>query len=425
MNYTRDQIVAAVIAEGRRRGITPRGIVIGIATMLVETNIVVYANPKVPESIDLPHDAVGFDGFSVGAFQQQVRRGANGQWWWADARTCMDPTSSAGLFFARLAKLPYELADRTPGGWAQAVQASAFPNRYDERMAEAQTIYDAATRGTTPEATVPDYGITDTLFGFNPTTPANATGNSNGPRVRTDYIAIHTQEGGTGDAIGLARFCNANQVSYNLAVDDERTVLNVPVTEAPWAAMEANDIAVHICLAGSYASWSPDRWLSTDTADGLNESAMLDRAAQAAAAACQQFGIPAVYAGDGGRSGWPIRPKGIVGHRDFGRRGGGHSDPGDGFPMDEFIRRVNARLNPTDQGGLLMALSDAEQRELLDKTRAIHAAMCGQRPSLIAPADGTAPPNFDVPTFQQCIDAATYRTERLAEKLADKLGVQR
>lgn len=189
-----------------------------------------------------------------------------------------------------------------------------------------------------------DYGITDTLFGYRDDTPGNATGNSNGPRRATNYVVVHTQEGGTGDAVGLARYCNGNDVSYNIEVDDERTVLNVPVTEGPWAAAEANDIAVHICFAGSYAAWDAAKWQSTDTADGLNESAMLDRGARAAAAACKQFGIPVVYAGDGGRSGWPVLPKGIAGHRDFGRRGGGHHDPGDGFPMDEFLRRVQRYL---------------------------------------------------------------------------------
>jgi hypothetical protein len=89
--------------------------------------------------------------------------------------------------------------------------------------------------------------------------------------------------------------------------------------------------------------------------DGLNEDAMLTRGARAAAAACKQFGIPAVYAGDGGRTGWPILPKGIVGHRDFGRRGGGHTDPGDGFPMTEFLRRVNNFLNPPTPGGAVPA----------------------------------------------------------------------
>lgn len=348
MYRTKDQVALEIIAEGRRRGITPRGIVIAIATGLVESNLTVYANEKVPESLQLPHDAVGRDGKSVGVFQQQVVWG-NG-WWWGDAATCMDPTKSAGLFFDRLAKRDYNNGD--PGAHAQAIQGSAFPDRYGQRMGEAQNVYDRLSGQTaTPGAPMPDYGITKVMHGFNPTTPDNATGNSNGPRAQTPYVVLHTQQA-RASAVDLANFLNNsrisqpdNPVSYNLAVDDHDTIEVVPVNEGPWAAAAANNIGLHICFAGSYAEWLAGKWLETDASDGLNEDAMLTRGAQAAAAACQQYGIPVIYAGDGGRSGWPILPKGIVGHRDFGQRGGGHTDPGNGFPMDEFLRRVSHFVN--------------------------------------------------------------------------------
>ncbi|WP_277835246.1 hypothetical protein [Speluncibacter jeojiensis] len=83
---------------------------------------------------------------------------------------------------------------------------------------------------------------------------------------------------------------------------------------------------------------------------------------------------------------------------------------------------IGTTSSPTP-GGPLMALSDAEQRELLDKTRAIHAALCAPRPSLIKPTDGAPPAQFDLPTFVQCADAATYRTERTVAEIAKKLGV--
>lgn len=181
---------------------------------------------------------------------------------------------------------------------------------------------------------MPDYGITHRIIG----------NNSNGTRSKTDWITIHTQEGGSGDAIGLANYCNSAGVSYNIEVDDQNTVLNVPVGEGPWAAVEANNVAFHICLAGSYAAWSRGRWLSQDASDGLNEDAMLWRAARAAAGAVQQFGVPAKYVGGSGS--WPS-VRGIVGHRDFGARGGGHTDPGTAFPWDVFIARVNSYLAPT------------------------------------------------------------------------------
>lgn len=179
-----------------------------------------------------------------------------------------------------------------------------------------------------------DYGVTQTI-------PAG----TDGRRDHDDFVAIHTQEGGNGDAPGLARFCQGGGVSYNFAVDDVETVQMVDPANAPWAAVAANDFGVHICLAGSYVAWSESRWLSSDASDGLDENAMLWRAARATAAACQQFGIPAVYVGDGGAAGWP-KARGICGHKDFGARGGGHTDPYPNFPWAIFVQRVQSFLAP-------------------------------------------------------------------------------
>ena len=138
-------------------GISERGIVIGLSVGLVESDLTVYANAKVPGSLDLPHDAVGSDGMSVGVQQQQVVRGANG-WWWGDVQTCQDPTSSTRLFFNRLKNKPYQTAttDAAAGAIAQSIQGSAFPDRYQQRMDDAQALYDriAGQTPSTPGGTV-------------------------------------------------------------------------------------------------------------------------------------------------------------------------------------------------------------------------------------------------------------------------------
>lgn len=128
-----DGYALAIIREGQRRGVTPRGIQIALATALVESNLRMYANAAVPESLNLPHDAVGSDHDSVGLFQQRCPM-------WGPANILMDPTKSAGLFYDRLVKLDYN-GNNTPGSYAQAVQRSAFPYRYDERYADAVTLY--------------------------------------------------------------------------------------------------------------------------------------------------------------------------------------------------------------------------------------------------------------------------------------------
>ncbi|WP_431941685.1 C39 family peptidase [Nocardia grenadensis] len=130
----KDEYALAIIAEGERRGITPRGIVIALATALVETNLIMYANERDPESLDFPYEALSYDYRSSGLFQQQP--------WWGTAADRMDPARSAGMFYAELAKLDYNNPNRSPGSFAQDVQRSAYPARYDERMSEAQALYD-------------------------------------------------------------------------------------------------------------------------------------------------------------------------------------------------------------------------------------------------------------------------------------------
>ncbi|MFF0633806.1 C39 family peptidase [Nocardia sp. NPDC004151] len=206
---TRDQVAQAIIAEGQRRGISQRGIVIALATGLVESNLTIYANPAVPESMQLEHDAVGTDGFSVGVFQQQIRQGDNGEYWWADCATCMNPTTSAGLFYERLARLDYNGPD-SPGSYAQEVQRSAFPDRYDERMSDAQDIYDrlasVSQSGEPTEKELPyDRSIVpqERFFWCGPAA-TQIVCNSCGVNLSEQYLAteIGTTENGT-DYVGL------------------------------------------------------------------------------------------------------------------------------------------------------------------------------------------------------------------------------
>lgn len=136
----KDQYSLATINEGRRLGVTPKGQKIAICTTLVETNRTMYANRNVPASLNYPHDAVGADHDSTGLFQQRQA--------WGPLSQTMDPTRSAQLFYLGgasgqrgLTDFPYNTDARSPGGWAQAVQVSAFPDRYDERYSEAEQIY--------------------------------------------------------------------------------------------------------------------------------------------------------------------------------------------------------------------------------------------------------------------------------------------
>lgn len=124
----------AIIQEGRRRGISDRGIKIALATAIVESGLKMYANNADPESLNYPYDAIGSDHDSVGLFQQRN----NGAWGTTADR--MDPAKSAGMFYDRLDDQDYNQGD--PGAHAQRVQGSAFPGRYATKMNEAQGYLD-------------------------------------------------------------------------------------------------------------------------------------------------------------------------------------------------------------------------------------------------------------------------------------------
>ena len=129
------EFFASEIARAAKdMGLSKKAAEIGVATALVESGdpMQMYANNSVPESLNYRHDAVGSDHDSVGLFQQRD----NGAWGTVAQR--MDPYESAKMFFAELMKIDWENMD--PGAAAQAVQRSAFPDRYATKMQRARDM---------------------------------------------------------------------------------------------------------------------------------------------------------------------------------------------------------------------------------------------------------------------------------------------
>lgn len=91
-------------------------------TVAVESNFVMYANAAVPESLKYPHEALSTDGTSVGLYQQQNY----GEW--GSVRQRMNVRASTQMFLQHLNRLDWRNMDR--GAACQAVQRSAFPERY-------------------------------------------------------------------------------------------------------------------------------------------------------------------------------------------------------------------------------------------------------------------------------------------------------
>ena len=167
------------------------------------------------------------------------------------------------------------------------------------------------------------------------------------------WIIVHTQEGGR-TARALAEFLKnpANQVSYHSVNDDLEVLKIVGEDMAPWSASNANHYAFHHCFAGSYASWSRDKWLDPDASDGKNEDLQLTKGAHVVAWWIDKYGIPAQWIGGGARPPWGR--DGVMGHIDVGTWGGGHGDPGSNFPVNEFMRRVTELLTDEEQPPLVV-----------------------------------------------------------------------
>ena len=328
---TKDDYAKAIIAEGQKRGISPRGIQIALATALVESDLTMYANESDPDSLKFPHEALSTDANSSGLFQQRAP-------WWGTAQCRMDAACSAGMFYDHLAKLNYNDPSKSPGSFAQAVQQSAFPDRYDQRMSDATALYNRLVGKTdTAPATNPNAPRPD--FNEYPKWCAN---NQSRGGTTIDLWLIHTQEGGGGDnaADDLANFListtgGPNPVSYHYTIsqasDGGVTVVDcVDTNLAAWAVLDANDRSINLCFAGSSINWSTDQW--------MQQSKAIDVAAYLCIQDCVKYGISTKvlvppYTSD---------PPGISDHKYVTQHlgSGTHTDVGFNFPWPYFQQRI-------------------------------------------------------------------------------------
>lgn len=136
---------ATIIAVGKTDQIPARGQLIAIMTALTESTIRVLSNTSAyPESGSIPNDGNGGDHDSVGLFQQRPAAG------WGTVQHLMDPTWSSRAFYGGTTGpnhgSPRGLLDidgwqtMDPGAAAQAVQVSAYPDRYAVNQPVAEKI---------------------------------------------------------------------------------------------------------------------------------------------------------------------------------------------------------------------------------------------------------------------------------------------
>ncbi|CAG8239544.1 unnamed protein product [Penicillium olsonii] len=132
LTATQSKHAKAIINEAKSESLGRQGCLAGIATALVESNIYIYANKKVPASLDYPHDKVGSDYDSVGIFQQRAV-------YYPNIAANMDAAKSAAQFFSKMKGIS-GWKSMEVGKLCQKVQDSAYPTRYAERFPEAKQI---------------------------------------------------------------------------------------------------------------------------------------------------------------------------------------------------------------------------------------------------------------------------------------------
>ncbi|KAJ5995704.1 hypothetical protein N7481_002681 [Penicillium waksmanii] len=132
LTSTQSKHAKDIIAEAKSEDLGRQGCTAGIATAIVESNILIYANSGVPESLKYPHDAVGSDHDSVGIFQQRAM-------FYKDIAADMDAGKSAGQFFKKMKGISgWKSMD--VGTLCQKVQGSAYPSRYAKQVSKAEKI---------------------------------------------------------------------------------------------------------------------------------------------------------------------------------------------------------------------------------------------------------------------------------------------
>jgi hypothetical protein len=141
---------ATIIAVGKQQQIPARGQLIAIMTALTESTLRLLSNTSAyPQSADIPNDGDGSDHDSVGLFQQRPAAG------WGTVENLMDPVWSSRAFYGGPDGpnhgSPRGLLDidgwqsMDPGTAAQAVQVSAYPDRYAVNQPVAQKVLGAVS----------------------------------------------------------------------------------------------------------------------------------------------------------------------------------------------------------------------------------------------------------------------------------------
>lgn len=138
-DLTQDEVASVIIARGKAMGMSDDEIKSALATGLVESNL---------KNLDYG------DRDSLGAFQQRNSE----EWTKGGARNRMNVDDAVTTYFEQLRN-----TEGSPGDRAQQVQRSAYPDKYAERMGEADAIFNRLSNDAGDALMVDDGGANDDL----------------------------------------------------------------------------------------------------------------------------------------------------------------------------------------------------------------------------------------------------------------------
>lgn len=154
LNHAQLTHAATIITIGDQTdGIDARGVLVALMAALTESHLRMLSNTTAyPESGDYPNDGDGSDHDSLGLFQMRPAAG------WGSVADLMDPQYQARAFYGGPAGPNYPSPrglldipgwrDMDPGEAAQAVEVSAYPDRYQNFQPVAETILTTLTEPT-------------------------------------------------------------------------------------------------------------------------------------------------------------------------------------------------------------------------------------------------------------------------------------
>ena len=180
---------------GAIHGVGRRGVIVALMAALTESDLRLLANTTAyPQSATYPHDGVGTDLDSLGLFQMRPSTG------WGSVADLMDAEYEARAFFggptgpnrgspAGLLDIP-DWQELPEGAAAQAVEASAYPERYTAYEPVAEAIVDTL-------ATADSNGSCSGSGGGSPVAPATGFARALIAAAKTQLGKPYVWGGGT------------------------------------------------------------------------------------------------------------------------------------------------------------------------------------------------------------------------------------